>query len=475
MMNKRIRSMIDEIFSEMKMTADNLALRDELMANALDRYEDSIAQGMSEEKAFAEVAQSLDDVQGLLEEMNRMDAQPKEEPEEEAVPELKTGTEAKADEAEAAAAQQTDLGDALNKAFGALGDFTQTLMPEAKKLVRQMDDATGGMLRGLGKAAKKGLMDAQKAAEEAIDKLDKGALVFDFGPKAKPEAEEKQEAAPESSPETEAGSEPETVIETEIKTETEIESEIDMKPEIKTETEIESEAPAQEPVSEAAQEPAELVFDFPQEEEKREDAVSEAAQGELILDLPQQEPEKVAEENLVMGCPMVGLSWCSEHKLEDLEDVRTYIGQVQKIGRVMRENGLTFAIHNHWMEFHRYDGKTVFQMLKEQVDPAELSFILCCYWAIEAGADPVEYLHEFAGRVPVCHYKDRTMLKSERTFAPVGQGNMNYKAIFKACEETGVQHAMIEQDICRKDPFECMAESRAHILSLGEAYDKGAL
>ena len=292
MMNKRIRSMIDEIFSEMKMTADNLALRDELMANALDRYEDSIAQGMSEEKAFAEVAQSLDDVQGLLEEMNRMDAQPKEQPEEEAVPELKTGTEAKAAEAEAAAAQQTDLGDALNKAFGALGDFTQTLMPEAKKLVRQMDDATGGMLRGLGKAAKKGLMDAQKAAEEAIDKLDKGALVFDFGPKAKPEAEEKQEAAPESSPETEAGSGSETVIETEIKTETEIESEIDMKPEIKTEIEIESEVPAQEPVSEAAQEPAELVFDFPQEEEKREDAVREAAQGELILDLPQQEPEK---------------------------------------------------------------------------------------------------------------------------------------------------------------------------------------
>ena len=27
-MNKRIRSMIDEIFSEMKMTAENLALRD---------------------------------------------------------------------------------------------------------------------------------------------------------------------------------------------------------------------------------------------------------------------------------------------------------------------------------------------------------------------------------------------------------------------------------------------------------------
>ena len=53
MMNKRIRSMVDEIFSEMKMTAENLALRDELMANAQARYEDSVAQGKSEEEKRA--------------------------------------------------------------------------------------------------------------------------------------------------------------------------------------------------------------------------------------------------------------------------------------------------------------------------------------------------------------------------------------------------------------------------------------
>lgn len=42
MMNKQIRRMIDEIFADMKMTADNLALRDELMANAQARFEDSV-------------------------------------------------------------------------------------------------------------------------------------------------------------------------------------------------------------------------------------------------------------------------------------------------------------------------------------------------------------------------------------------------------------------------------------------------
>ena len=65
MMNKQIRRMIDEIFADMKMTADNLALRDELMANAQARFEDSVRTGKTEEEAFAEVAASLGDVQRL--------------------------------------------------------------------------------------------------------------------------------------------------------------------------------------------------------------------------------------------------------------------------------------------------------------------------------------------------------------------------------------------------------------------------
>ncbi len=66
MMNKRIRSLIDELFKEMKMTAENLALRDELMANAQARYEDNLAGGMTEEEAFTDVAASLGDVSELL-------------------------------------------------------------------------------------------------------------------------------------------------------------------------------------------------------------------------------------------------------------------------------------------------------------------------------------------------------------------------------------------------------------------------
>ena len=228
MMNKRIRSMIDDIFSEMKMSAENLALRDELMANAQARYEDSVAAGKSEEEAFREVADSLEDVQSLLEDMNGMDERREEKEKaaavrEETVIELKLETndepaqeadEAPAQEADEASAQEADveaaqpeenqenkevkkpaefdLGDTLNKAFSALGEFGQSLMPQAKKIVREADKATGGAIAGLGRAVNRGMQDAQKAAGEAIDKLSgkAGELTFDFGGKpAKPKGE----------------------------------------------------------------------------------------------------------------------------------------------------------------------------------------------------------------------------------------------------------------------------------------------
>lgn len=177
MMNQRIRRMIDEIFADMKMTAENLALRDELMSNAQARYEDTVLQGHSEEEAFAEVASSLGDVQSLLRGMNAEAREPHaphgphdpHEPHEPHAPHEQ--------------GPQTDLGDALNKAFSALGDWGQQVMPHAKRLVQQVDDATGNMIDSIGKAVGKGMRDAQKAASEAIDKFsgDKGEIVFDFG------------------------------------------------------------------------------------------------------------------------------------------------------------------------------------------------------------------------------------------------------------------------------------------------------
>ncbi len=153
MMNKQIRRMIDEIFADMKMTADNLALRDEMMANAQARFEDSVRAGKTEEEAFAEVAASLGDVQSLLHDMNA--EKPGEDKEDKEEKTEEKAAKAEADEApdfEVRTEKTPDIGDVLGKAFGALGDVGKQIVPQAQKLVRQVDDLTGGMIGGIGKA-----------------------------------------------------------------------------------------------------------------------------------------------------------------------------------------------------------------------------------------------------------------------------------------------------------------------------------
>ena len=157
MMDKKIRRLIDDIFSDMKMTADNLALRDELMANAQARYEDSVRQGKTEEEAFAEVAASLGDVQSLLKDMNAQGGEEKEDPTEEIPEEKKTEeTEEPEEEARVNAEQKEktqdapDLGEALGKAFGVLGDMGKQIVPQAQKLDKQVVGMTGGVIGGIG-------------------------------------------------------------------------------------------------------------------------------------------------------------------------------------------------------------------------------------------------------------------------------------------------------------------------------------
>lgn len=187
MMYVQIRRMIDEIFADMKMTAENLALRDELMDNAQERFDDSIRMGKTEEEAFAEVVSSLGDVQSLLREMN--EEAPKNEVPKQEAPQQEVPQKEEKPEEPKAEGKKDDLNQAFNKAMSAIGDLSRQSVKQAMKLVGKVDKATGGLVKDIGKAVDKGMRDAQKAAGTVIDKWSnaKGEIVIDFGKDKKPE------------------------------------------------------------------------------------------------------------------------------------------------------------------------------------------------------------------------------------------------------------------------------------------------
>ncbi len=61
--------------------------------------------------------------------------------------------------------------------------------------------------------------------------------------------------------------------------------------------------------------------------------------------------------------------------------------------------------------------------------------------------------------MPVIHIKDKEMAGDEAVMAPIGEGNLDWEHLLPACEAAGVEWYAVEQDICRRDPFDCLRSS----------------
>ena len=69
---------------------------------------------------------------------------------------------------------------------------------------------------------------------------------------------------------------------------------------------------------------------------------------------------------------------------------------------------------------------------------------------------PADYLRKYKGRTPVIHVKDLKPLEKggKVQFMPLGQGVQNWKEIFAAAHESGVEWFAYEQDSGEGSPFD---------------------
>ena len=140
----------------------------------------------------------------------------------------------------------------------------------------------------------------------------------------------------------------------------------------------------------------------------------------------------------------------------DEADVDEFIPRVNSFAKKVREQGFTFSYHNHAQEFTRLpSGKTVMdRFLTEFCE--DVSFMPDTYWLQTGGADVREWIEKNGSRASMLHLKDLTVYDKKPTFAPVGQGNLNFKGRVAAAKSAGINVFVIEQDRCLQDPFECV-------------------
>lgn len=124
------------------------------------------------------------------------------------------------------------------------------------------------------------------------------------------------------------------------------------------------------------------------------------------------------------------------------EDYEKSAENYNRIGKMLKEEGLTLCYHNHDWEI---EGDMVgLRCLVESTDPEYMSFVPDVGWITVGGADPVAVLNELSGRIKNIHFKEFT---SEKGFAELGKGIVDFAGVAKVAKTLEqVEWIVAEQD-----------------------------
>ena len=181
--------------------------------------------------------------------------------------------------------------------------------------------------------------------------------------------------------------------------------------------------------------------------------------GQMIFD----EPEKVVEKLNLLGCKYTAYPWPhTSPKTED--DYKQLAAVLNKSGRVLKDAGQVLTYHNHGIEFVKFGNKTGLEIIYDESSPEYLQGEIDTYWVQFGGGDPVEWCKKLENRLPLLHLKEYGIVDNKPTMLEVGSGNLDWKKIVKAAKKSGTEWFIIEQDICRIDPFDSLKMSLEYLM-----------
>jgi sugar phosphate isomerase/epimerase len=186
------------------------------------------------------------------------------------------------------------------------------------------------------------------------------------------------------------------------------------------------------------------------------------------LDDFEKNPQKVIDDHKLWGCKYTAIGGFFPKEAT----TQTWVDFASRYNGIVKQfdgSGLSVGYHNHSHELAHFDGKPALQILMEHFDNS-VWIEIDTYWITHGGGDPAAWIGRCKGRIPAVHLKDMA-IKLDRTqyMAEVGEGNLNWPAILSSCKSGGVEHLIVEQDICYRDPFDSLALSLKNLKSWGAA------
>jgi len=173
--------------------------------------------------------------------------------------------------------------------------------------------------------------------------------------------------------------------------------------------------------------------------------------------------DKIVNDCKTLNCHFLRIGMLPLNKISDKNKIMEFISDAEAMAIRLAEQGIELYYHTHHIEFQKYDGEYLLDMMKNNT--SKLGFELDVHWIQRAGENPVKIIEQYAERIALLHLKDYRIGTLDVTeedlkdrgqffgkftnlieFAEVGEGNLDINAVIDAGLKSGAQYFLIEQD-----------------------------
>lgn len=154
----------------------------------------------------------------------------------------------------------------------------------------------------------------------------------------------------------------------------------------------------------------------------------------------------------------------------------------------LKEEGISLYYHNHHIEFAKFDGKYLLDIINE--NSPDMGLEIDVHWVQRGGLDPVRTLDKYAGQTAMVHLKDyrigmlpeaaftmmdggdlagfMTEFRNVVQFAEVGEGNLDFPAIIAHAQKAGAHYLLVEQDeLYGRTVWDALETSHRNLTAMG--------
>lgn len=194
--------------------------------------------------------------------------------------------------------------------------------------------------------------------------------------------------------------------------------------------------------------------------------------------------DKIVSDCKALNCDMLRIGMFPMTCMGSREKAIDFVKRADEMAAKLKEHGIDLYYHNHHVEFTKYDGEYLLDIIKNTTK--HMGFELDIHWIQRGGENPVEFIKKYAGRIRLLHLKDYRIGEVKMPdgdfeigkfleaftniveFAEVGEGSLPIQECIEAGLEGGSEYFLIEQDATYgRDPFESLKISRDNLIRLG--------